>query len=126
MAAKAKPAQNAGLNTDDAQGFVERIENLHDKLESMKGSYMADCKVVREDIKAVYDEAKESEIPKKALKAVVTARQLERRANEARDDLDSDDQDLFDAIRLALGDLADTPLGGAAVKAAKNGAEARA
>jgi uncharacterized protein (UPF0335 family) len=116
MAERAARAGDNFASPEKVTEFVDRIENMHDEMESAKGEYMAECKARREDIKSIYDEAKDEGIPKKALKAVITARQLERKAKAARDDLaDLDLQDKFDLIRLKLGDLSETPLGEAAI-----------
>lgn len=103
---------------DKGAKFVERIENLNADLDKMKSAYMNECKAVREDIKEVLKEAKGDGFNKSTIKAVVTARALERRAEAAREDLDMADRDVFDNIRHELGDLAETPLGKAAMEAA--------
>lgn len=117
--AKAATAK-AGHNSlsDQGKAFVERVENLHGDLMKLRMSYMSECKTVREDIAAVLQEAKEAQIPKKVIKTTVKVRELERKADEAREELDIADRDTFDNIRHALGDLADTPLGQAATAAA--------
>jgi uncharacterized protein (UPF0335 family) len=95
--------------------FVQRIETLNKDLASEKGAYMATCKTIREDVKAVLTEAAEAGITRRTIKTAVKVRELERRAAEARGDLDIADQDMLDNIRLALGDLAELPLGKAAL-----------
>lgn len=112
-----KPAGN-GYDPDITTEFVKRIEALHGDLASERGDYMQRCKGIREDISTVFDEAKEKNIPKKALKKVIKIRALEAKAASERDDADQDVQDSIDAIRHALGDLDGTPLGAAAVAAA--------
>lgn len=112
------PPATAGHNlasTNGVKEYVARIERLHGDLRSQQGEYMRECRTIRADMKTIYDEAKAAGIPKKELKAVVKARDLERRAAGIREDLEGDEQDTFDRIRLALGDLADTPLGQAAL-----------
>lgn len=112
-AATARPPQHGnGYNPAKVTNFVERIEALHVDIASIMGKAMEECRQVHGDIKRILDEAKEQDgIPKKALKAVVKARALERKAAEVRDDLDGEVQDSFDLVRHALGDLADLPLG---------------
>lgn len=121
-------AGNSFVEPEKIQNFVERLDNEDKELLSLRGSYMADCKAVREDIKTIYDEAADAGIPKKSLKAVMKAREAEKKAKAARDDLaDIDLQHKFDAIRRALGDYSETPLGEAALaKATPNGATAQA
>jgi len=119
------PAKTNGFDPEKTKSYVGRVENLHKDLQTERGKYMATCKAIREDIKVVFAEAKDEGFPNKSLKAVVKARELERKANAQRDDLgDLDLQDKFDMIRHALGDLADTPLGKAAT--VKNGMHASA
>jgi len=123
VAEKAKPR----TANSPATKFIERIENLNKQLDEIKSEHMLKCKDVRADIKQVLDEAKAEGYTKAVIKAVVKARALERKAGEAREDLDIADRDTFDVIRHALGDYADTPLGAAALDAARNGsAEAHA
>lgn len=107
-----------GFDRDETQGFVDRIENLHADIATIMSEAMTRCRAVHEDLKIVYQEAKdEAGLPKKVLKKVVKARLLEAKAQRVREDLESEDQDSFDRIRQALGDLADLPLGAAALAA---------
>lgn len=95
--------------------FTHRVENLYDELASEKGEYMNRARQIRESIARVLVEAKDAGIPKKEFKTVIKARQLENRLEHLRDDLEPDEAETFDQIRLALGDYADTPLGQAAL-----------
>lgn len=114
------PEPASGQNSADAsmvQRWTSEIERHFGDLESMKGAYMQQCKTVREMIADCYDRAKDSGVPKKALKAVIKTRQLEKKIEGLREDLAEDGlEDDYDNIRLALGDLADLPLGKAALK----------
>lgn len=103
------------------QNYVERIENLKADIVTTMMRAVGECKPLHEDIRSVLDEAKnEHGIPKKALKAAVKARELERKAKEVRDDLeDAEDQHSYDLIRHALGDFSTTELGQAALDAAE-------
>lgn len=91
---------------------VARIEEIATRKEAAHMEYMRECSVFAEDTKAVYEEAKTAwGIPKRALKTVIKVRATERKLEALRDDLEPNDQESFDQIRHALGDLADTPLG---------------
>jgi hypothetical protein len=116
MAERAAKAGNSGLgDPEKLKGFVSEIEEAHERLLKLRMDYMTKCKVPRGDIKAILDAAKDAGVPKASLRAVVKSRELERKAVRQRDDLaDLDLQAKYDAIRHALGDLADTPLGKAA------------
>lgn len=95
--------------------FTHRVENLYDELASEKGEYMNRARQIRDSIARVLVEAKNAGIPKKEFKTVIKARQLENRLDHLCDDLEPDEVETFDQIRLALGDYADLPLGQAAL-----------
>jgi uncharacterized protein (UPF0335 family) len=115
-AKQARPAGN-GFDSAKVQSYTDRIESLHADIASIMSAAMNECKSVHGDIKLVYDEAKaEAGIPKKALKKVIQVRALERKAEQKREELEGDDLETFDQIRHALGDLADLPLGKAALQ----------
>ncbi|MCF1502173.1 hypothetical protein L0F51_00130 [Afifella sp. H1R] len=108
-------AGHNGFDPQKCQTFVSQIERIFAEMETKKGEYMAWCQGRRELISGVYDNAKDAGIPKKELKANVKRRQLEAQIDALREDMEPDQQDTYDNIRLALGDLADTPLGDAAL-----------
>lgn len=116
---RATPRKGGGVdNPNLVTEFVGRIENLHADLEKEKSAYMLACKALREDIKEVLNEAQEKGLPKKPLKAIVKQRALEKKVAACRDDLDDIDHlSAFDIMKAALGDLADLPLGQAAMGA---------
>jgi len=115
-----------GYDPEAVKGFVDRIENLNGDLATMKGEFMAECKVVHGDIKSVLDEAKNAGIPKKELKQAIKRRALTLKIGELRDELEGEQVDNYDAILLALGDIADTPLGRAAASKAPDAPRAAA
>lgn len=108
-----------GIDADIATDFVARIEDRHAELESMKGSYMRDCKGVRGEIKDIYSEAKDAGIPVKALKTGVKHREYQRKQDALKADLDIDTLSAFEQLQEALGGIVDLPLGKAAIDAAK-------
>lgn len=112
-----KPGRN-GHDPEKIASFISRIENLNKDIATKKSEHMAACKEIRSDIKIVLDEAKDDGISKTALKALVKQRELERKVEACRDNLESEEQHEFDKIEQALGQLADTELGQAAVKEA--------
>ncbi|MGU3661087.1 hypothetical protein [Methylobacterium fujisawaense] len=115
-----------GFDPKRTKECVERIEALVGKKQNLHMTYMAECAVINEDIGDVYEEAKNAwHIPKKALKTVIKARATEKKLQAMRDDLDLIDRESFDQIRHSLGDLADTPLGGAALAGAEDAAESK-
>ena len=116
---RAQPRKGGGAdNPNLVIEFVGRIENLQADLEKEKSAYMLACKALREDIKEVLDEAQQKGLPKRPLRAIVKQRALEKKVAACRDDLeDIDHLSAFDIMKSALGDLADLPLGQAAMGA---------
>lgn len=106
-----------------AQDFLKRIEALIAEGESDKGSYMAECKERREDIKSVYTEAKDAGIAVKALKGVVKKCSLDKRSAAISDGFDIDEQAAYATLVEALGDLgkAAADAAGVTVPPAPNG-----
>ncbi len=104
-----------GANTLEgkAQPYLKRVENLLTDLDSKRGAYMAECKVVREDIKEIYGEAKDHGISVKALKALVEYRVLEKKQAKLAEDFDIEEQAAYSQLVSALG-----PLGFAAAQRA--------
>lgn len=111
----AKRAKTNGYDADRVKAIVGKIEGYFDDLASEQGTYMQRCRSIRENIAAAYEEAKAFGLPKKELRAVVKARDLEGKAKAIRDAMEEEQAETYDQIRFALGDLADTPLGGAAM-----------
>jgi uncharacterized protein (UPF0335 family) len=89
-----------------AAPFLQRVENLLDDLDSKRGTYKAECRVVREDIKAVYGEAKDAGIPVRALRGLVKFRDLERKQDAIADGIsEPDEAKIYEHLRDALGEL---------------------
>ncbi len=111
----------AGHNgfTDLGRSYVERIEITQKAIDFEREKFKELTQPLREDIKEILVEAESNGLTKQAIRAIVKARALARKADAARDALDIADQDTFDSIRIALGDYADTPLGEAALDAVK-------
>jgi uncharacterized protein (UPF0335 family) len=88
-------------NNNQIKALVERIEKLEEEKAAIAG-----------DIKEVYQEAKSNGFDPKILKKVISLRKIEasKRAEE---------QALLSVYLDALGDLATTPLGQAALASAK-------
>lgn len=113
---KPEQAPSKGDNSVE-QRWVGEIERHFETLDSLRGSYMNECRQVRELIADCYARAKDAGLPKRALKAVIKTREMQRKIDALREDLCEDglDED-YDRIRTALGDFADTPLGANALK----------
>lgn len=118
--AAAKPKAKAGHNGFDPavlNSLVERIEHVEADGETDKGEYLQRCKARKEGIADIIEEGKARGIPPKPFKKALSARKLSRKIEQLRADLgDMVDQESYDQIRLSLGDLADLPLGEAALR----------
>ena len=114
-----------GQNTYDGEElseFLHDIDEADDALASLKGSYMRDCVAPRGRIKAAMGRAKEAGINLVAFREVLAEHRAQRRLRGRLADLDLADRADFEAMREALGVLADTPLGQAAMaEAASDG-----
>lgn len=88
-----------------ARPFMERIERLHADLESERGKYMAACKVIREDVKVVFQEAKDAGCNVKALRGLIKWRALEKRQDLIESGLDDDEAAVYVRLIETLGAL---------------------
>ena len=108
-----------GHNAPDmskAKEFIERIESVQGEINDIMAEAKARCEPKREDIKAIKKEAADTGIQRRPFNAVLAVRKAEAKAESIRANLDEDHQTFFDNLRHALGDLADLPLGQAALK----------
>lgn len=99
--------------------FVNDILRHKDDLLSLKGEHMQRCKVIQEHIKDTKDRAKESGIPRKALNALLSKIDLEAKIDGLTEGMEEDDEIAFEALEVAFGDFADTPLATAALDKAE-------
>lgn len=95
--------------------YLQRVENVLTELDRMKGEYMAACKAKRDDIKEIYKEAKDDDVPVKALKGLVKYRELARKQKALEETIPDEEVSEFQMLVEALGDFADTELGQAAL-----------
>lgn len=91
-------AEGGGLAADRLRSIVERIERLEEEKAALAG-----------DIKEVYAEAKGAGFDAKIIRQVIRERKMEADDRAER-------EHLLDLYRRALGMLADTPLGEAALR----------
>ena len=99
LAQESRDNRFGGVVNNEALGrYVERIETLHHERKSLN-----------DDIREVYSEAKEAGLVPAILRQIVRERRLD-------DEVRHDQYALLDTYRRALGMLADTPLGEAALR----------
>lgn len=88
-----------------ARPFLERIENILTDLDSLRGKYMSECKVRREEIKLIYEDADNHDVPAKPLRALIKYRELERKQTGIAEGLNRDDAEVYEQLRDTLGEL---------------------
>lgn len=97
-----KIGHNSGQITDDNQrklkGYVAEVERLDAQVAEIKAEQ-----------KLIFDSAKDSNFDVKAIRAIVKERRIDKSKRQAF-------ESVMDAYRHALGMLADTPLGQAAMQ----------
>ena len=85
---------------------AERLASIVDRIEKLE----EERKLLQEDIKDIYTEAKSAGFDPKVLRMVIVSRKKDQSEWEEQ-------QALLEAYMKALGQLADTPLGVAAMEA---------
>ena len=98
----ARDGSNGGAADAQLRSFIERIERLEEEK-----------KALGEDIKEVYAEAKSEGFDTKIMRQVIRLRKM----NEADR---HEQEELLNVYMRALGMLADTPLGEAALRAVRD------
>jgi F0F1-type ATP synthase membrane subunit b/b' len=97
------------------QGYLQEISKQDDELDTLRGSYMAECKGPRGAIKEIMDSAREAGVNMKAFRELLTKHRADRRHEKRVAGMEADDAAALDEMIASLGDFVDTPLGGAAV-----------
>jgi len=106
----AKPAHTTNdFDPIIVNALLGKIDGFDTDLLSERGSYMSKCRNIRENIKAVYDEAKAHGVPSKELRTLVKIRKGERRNAELFNELEADQQHTL-AMLAATEKVKDLPL----------------
>lgn len=109
-----------GFDAEKVGPYVDRIENLQDEIDGIMLEAREKCEPLRADIAGIKKDSREEDsIPARELNSVIRKRRLLRKADGVRESLSEEQQQNFDDMEKALGMLADTPLGGAALKGKK-------
>ena len=116
------------LDAELIQKYDALDDECQDRLLQLQMKYMSDCREVREQQKRNLKMAIAEGLPKDGYPLRLKLRRAEsahkRRIDNIMSNEDPDTIESFEAIEAALGAFADTPLGGAAIKAAKPEGEA--
>jgi predicted ATP-dependent protease len=119
---KADDAPKTGNNPFEdpfTEEVIESYEALDEKCEQIMMEAVRKCKKPREEQRDLLDQAGARGMSKRALKAHLKERALDRKKEAIREKMEPDDQDMLDLLKQHLGVLGDTPLGQHALKAAE-------
>ena len=101
---------------DTIQNVLDEIFGEQDALDKKAAAYKADTEENRANISAIIKNAKNDHgIPAKTLRFLLAEEKARRSVEKKKKALAEDDHDYLLAMKDALGELADTPLGQAAV-----------
>ncbi|GLK86656.1 hypothetical protein [Ancylobacter defluvii] len=108
---------NAGnkLDTKIVEQFLKDYERHEGEIRSIKAENAKRCREVQERQKKIVELAKGAGMTAKAFLTEVKNRADLARIERRKAELEDNDKDSFEAIQAALGQLADTPLGAAAM-----------
>lgn len=115
----ANPATANEPSAEHVQEAVAAIEQHYAELDTAKSNYMTACKTIRNNMANKYDDAANRGISKKLLKLKIKERDLKSKVVKVTKDLEYDERSEYDMLSEKLGEFADTPLGAAALAAAK-------
>ena len=113
---KASADSNNGVNIDAIKKLVATYFKQEDVLETFQGEYMNRCKGPRGIQKKAFEEAKIVGVPIRAVKHVIDLMKADRKKEKIRRKIENDDAPLVRDIQRELGQLADLPLGQAALE----------
>jgi hypothetical protein len=117
----ANPATANEPSAEHVQEAVTALEKLDGDLLTARMAYMKQCKDIRKIKADEYDSASNRGISKKLLKKKLKERDLRRKVDGVTADLEDDERSEYQMLSEKLGEFADTPLGAAALAAAKPG-----
>lgn len=104
-----------GFDPEQLERYLDEIDKADDQLLSLKSEHMQKCKGPRGRIRETMKSAKEAGLNMSALRTIVAEHRSKRKIEEKIAALEADDQADYEAMREALGGLADMPLGEAAL-----------
>ena len=109
-----------GPTQEETEEVVHAVEGYMADLQSEKALYMSRCKPLHEAIKdCIEDAVKTKGFDKKALKVTVKQREYLHKMEKLENELDEVTQTALDRLQNQLGTFVDSPLGKAAMDAAK-------
>jgi len=107
------------------RGFLQEIDRVDDELATLRGEYMQACQGPRQELKDIMTAAADAEIDMSSFRVLLKEHRDARAHAKRLAELDLAQRASYAEMITALGELATSPLGQAAIsKANKN--EARA
>jgi hypothetical protein len=104
---------------EKAKPYIDEILEELEELASLRGSYMASCKVIRDRIKEVKTRAVDDGIRRKALNKWLERHQLEADLEALDEELEDEDKEQYELLVESLARFGELPLVDAALKRAK-------
>lgn len=121
---KTAMAGRSGFDVKILKRLIKACEEEDSMIDEIMVKARQDAQPHVDAIKDYKKEAAEAGIPKAVFSAALRFRKLERKKEAVRERLNEDQQDDYDTVLHALGDLADTPLGKAAMSGFETSAAA--
>ena len=113
-APEARPASTNGFDGKKLKGFLDRFRACQREIDTIMSAAQDECAPHRDDMAAIKKEAAEAGFSKTEFATVLRKMRLEDKLNAVAAKLDEDQQNTYEMMLHALGQLADTPLGAAA------------
>ena len=114
-------AGHNGIDVAVAKRWIGEAMRVYEDLDAQKIENMNTCRKIRSRLPNIYEAAKNAGLPIKAFKLYIREQLLEQKIEGLQADIealtpdDDEDAETFEQFRSALGGLADTPLGKAAI-----------
>jgi hypothetical protein len=103
----------------ELQGYLEAIDRADDELATLRGEYMQSCKGPQSAIKEIKGSARENGTNMKAFNTLLKGHREQRKQENRIAQLEVEDAEAYERMVEQLGAFGDTPLGAAALDAAR-------
>jgi hypothetical protein len=106
------PGSN-GPTAEQIKALLAQVDECDDELASLTGEHMSNCKPARARLRDIKKEARDIGVDKNAFAAYIEDHRADRKKQARIEALEADSLESYEKIKAAMGDFADTPLGGA-------------
>jgi hypothetical protein len=111
--------ESNGYDGEELQRFLKAIARQDEELAKLKSEHMTKCKGPRGKIKDTMKAVREAEININAFRVKLAQQRDEIKHDKRVAVMEADDAEALEMIETALGQMADTPLGKAALARAR-------